>query len=449
MAYEMKMPKYGETMTEGTIFNWFKQEGDQVQKGEVLYQVETDKFSMDVEAEADGVLAKILVGENETAPIGDVVAIIADEGEEVEETAKADQDEKTIDDAAEEKSDLVEKNDQSVKSATSSANNVISDKVKASPAAKRLAAQNGLDIAQINPREGRDAVVASDVEAYLEEEKAVKATPVARKMAQEYDLDLSGIAGTGPGGQITRSDIELTINKASDKGTGGELKVETEVPLKGIRKVVAERMSSSYREAPHVTLTTKADMTEVVKMRKRIREKTEERITYTDILIMIVSRVLTEYPAINSHLKDDHLYRYDKVNMGIAVDIDKGLVVPVINDAAGLGLEALARERQTLVEKAQEGKLNPDEMTGSTFTLTNLGGFGIEIFTPIINPPEVGILGVGSIKEEPVAVDGKVEVRPVMWLSLSFDHRAVDGAPAARFLNQVKDVLEEPELLFL
>lgn len=408
MAYQVKMPKFGETMTEGVICAWYKKDGEEVKKGDLLFQIETDKSTLDVESEYEGILLKIIMVENETVPIGEVVAIIGEEGETITDLGEKETDYK----------DVAEESKQEDKIQAEEVNGGIigteTGKVKASPAARKLAGDHGLELSEINPR-GKDIINIADVKAYIDNNKSLVSTIGTKELISDPDL-------------------------------GSETE---QIPLTGMRKVIADRMSRSYREAPHVTLTTKVDMSRIVELRKTLWTKLEEHITYTDIITLFTARALREYPDINCHLRDEKLVIYKRVNMGIAVDLGKGLIVPVIRNADRLNIQEIALYRERIVKKAREGQLKPDETTGGTFTITNLGNYDIDIFTPIINPPEVAILGIGKIRKEPVVIEEKIEFRPVMWVSLSFDHRAVDGALAARFLKRIKELFEEPGMYIL
>ncbi len=448
MAYEVKMPKFGETMNEGTILNWLKSEGEKIEEGEPLFEVETDKASLEVEAPEGGILGKIIVQENESTPIGEIVALITEEGEKIEASEKSKESEVKENKTEElnegiktENVEVKKQVEQQEKSQEKKQVN-FTEKIKASPAARTVANENGISLEEVTIQGDRDAIIKADVVEYLNE--SPKLTPVARKMVREYELDPEKISGTGPEGRITRKDIENYRKKENVPETSGQ-----EVPLTNIRKIIGERMSQSSRQAPHVTLTMEANMEEVVNLRKRLLELTDIHITYTDMLAFAVIKALKDYPEMNCHYQDEKLIIQGDINIGIAVDIEEGLVVPVIKNTAGMGLENLAQEREKLAEKARGGNLTADEMKGGTFTISNLGNFGIEIFTPIINPPEIGILGVGQIKEKPVVENGDVVVKPMMWLSLSFDHRAIDGAPASEFLALVKELLENPGSLLL
>ena len=437
MAYEVKMPKFGETMTEGTIFNWIAAEGDQIEIGDPLFEIETDKASLEVEAEEAGILAKILVQENETAPIGDLVAVIAEEGEDIdsidfgsESSKEAAVEEDSEENVEEEKSE--EKSEKIVRAE--------GEKIKASPAAKRLAKEKGVRLLDIQPAQGREAVIEADVRDYVNN-NFPSATPTAEKKAAAQGIDLNSVEGTGAGGRVQSSDVD----SYNVQDTGADQEIE----FTGLRKVISKRMTQSFQEVPQVTTTVKVDMTEIKGLREEIKQASEEHISYTDILVLVASRMLKKYPKINSHISQNSMVVKSNINIGIAVDVPDGLVVPVIKNAGRKGLEEIAKERKVLVEKAREGRLNNDDLSGGTFTITNLGGFETEIFTPIINQPEAAILGVGQISDKVVAVNGEAEVRPMLWLSLAYDHRAVDGAPAAKFLQKIKNTLENPISLLL
>ncbi|MFP4371544.1 MAG: dihydrolipoamide acetyltransferase family protein [Halanaerobium sp.] len=433
MAYEVKMPKFGETMTEGTIFNWIAAEGDQIEVGDPLFEIETDKASLEVEAEEAGILAKIFVGENETAPIGDLVAVIAEEGEDID---SIDFDLESSKDAVEEVSEEEEKEVEEPEKVIRTEG----EKIKASPAAKRLAKEKGVRLKDIQPAQGRDAVIEADVRDYVNN-NFPSATPTAEKKAAARGIDLNNLEGTGAGGRVQSSDV--------DSYTVQDTGADREIEFTGLRKIISKRMTQSFQEVPQVTTTVKVDMKEIKELREEIKQISEEHISYTDILILVASRMLKKYPEINSHISRDRMIVKSNINIGIAVDVPDGLVVPVIKNAGGKDLEEIAKERKILVNKAREGKLNNDDLSGGTFTITNLGGFETEIFTPIINQPEAAILGVGQISDEVAAVEGEVKIRPMLWLSMAYDHRAVDGAPAAEFLQKIKSALENPISLLL
>ncbi len=264
------------------------------------------------------------------------------------------------------------------------------------------------------------------------------ASPLARRLAREHDIDLAQVKGTGPQGRVTREDVERAIQAAEAAPGRG-------VPFAGMRRTIARRMTGSLQTMAQVTLCTEVDVTELVRLRERLRRDFD--VTYTDLIVQTAARALEKHPRLNAYLDGDEICLCDRIHIGVAVALEEGLVVPVIRDANRKALREIARETKDLAQRAREGTLSMDEMTGSTFSVTNLGGYGIDGFTPIINPPEVAILGVGRIVEKPAAHRGAVVLRQMMVLSLTFDHRIVDGAPAAEFLHTLAEMLEMPYLL--
>ena len=381
MVTRVVMPRLSLTMKEGTVVQWFKKEGEPVKKGEPLVEVLSEKVTYDVEAPASGVLRKILAAEGTDVPVAGTLGIIAEPDEplpEIEEIA-----------------------------------------APAVPA----------------PPE-RIEEVAPLPEMVKEVRKRVPASPAAKRLAREYGIDLTKVRGSGPEGRIVEADVRQYIEEELALAP----RVREVIPLKGIRKTTAERVSLSARTAPHSTITMEVDMSNAAKLRE------EMKVSYTDILVKAVAQALEEHRILNSTLEHEQIKIYEDVNIGVAVATERGLVVPVIHNANKKSLMQIALTLKELVEKAREGKLSREDLTGGTFTITNLGMYGVETFIPIINPPEAAILGVGKVTEKPVVVDNKIKIKPVMYLSLSFDHRIVDGAPAARFLQRVKQILEsKPE----
>jgi pyruvate dehydrogenase E2 component (dihydrolipoamide acetyltransferase) len=463
------MPVLGETMNEGTVVEWLKQEGQPVSRGEVLFTVESDKATLEVEAPADGYLRQILVPAGTTVPVLTVVGLITGMPDEpVEESAN-----QQISKSA---------NRQIGKSANQRAPSAPllpgssapllpgspappPPRLFASPRARKLAREKGVDLGRVSGSGPDGRIVERDVAAYLAALPAV--TPVARRMAEQAGLDLRAVQGSGPGGRITKEDVERAIASTSAAPSFPSLpplpslppSAPAEVPLSGIRAVIARRMAESHQTTAPVTLTTEADATEFVALRERLKASLAGELGfnlgYNDLLIKLVARALREFPYMNARLDGDGsadltagvIRQLAQVHVALAVDTERGLLVPVVRDADRKGLAEIARQVRDLVERARAGQALPDELSGSTFTITNLGAYEVDAFTPIINLPETAILGVGRIKARPAAVDGEVCVRQTMWLSLTFDHRLVDGAPAARFLQRIKQLVEEPYLL--
>jgi pyruvate dehydrogenase E2 component (dihydrolipoamide acetyltransferase) len=437
MATKIILPKLGETMEEGVIVEWLKKEGDPVQRGEVLFTIESDKATLEVESPAKGYLRKILVPAGQAVPVLTVVGLIT----------------RTADEPLEEPQGQPQT---AVAPPVSSVVTTTPSRVFASPRARRLAREQGVDLTALTGTGPDSRIVERDVRAYLE--KQPKATPVARRLAEQAGLDLRAIPGSGPGGRITREDVEQVIASAAPPPPPAvtEGVAVTSIPLSGTRAVIARNMHASHQTTAPVTLTSEADATALVELRERLKTSLAEalgfNIGYNDLLILIAARALREYPYINARLERDadgtEVIRYlQDVHIGLAVDTERGLMVGVVRHADRKGLVEIARELRELVGKVRQGKALPDELTGGTFTITNLGPQEIDAFTPIINLPEVAILGVGRIRPRPAVVDGQVCVRQTVWLSLTFDHRLVDGAPAARFLQRIKQLIEEPYLL--
>jgi pyruvate dehydrogenase E2 component (dihydrolipoamide acetyltransferase) len=313
--------------------------------------------------------------------------------------------------------------------------------------------QLGISLEGIAGSGARGMIVATDVERTVSRapsgvDTAAQISPVARRIADSAGLDLSAITGTGPGGRIMRQDVEQALLPGEEKVAPRDEDLEIQ-PLAGLRAIIAERLSSSWQERPHVTLTTEADATNLISARQQAMAETDTKVSYDAFLVALVARALGEHPHMNVQLTERGIERLSRINVGVAIDTERGLLVPVVRDTAGKSLLQVQRTLGELVERALAGRSLPDDLTGGTFTITNLGMFEIDAFTPIINPPESAILGVGRIVAKPVSVDRQVVVRDMMSLSLSFDHRLVDGAPAARFLQRLKQLVERPFALAL
>ena len=458
MAKEVILPQLGQTMEEGTIVEWFKQEGESVKRGEVLFSVESDKATLESESPARGILRKILVPAGTTVPVLSPVAIItktADEDIEgyVPQGAPADAVEtgETAEESAAEP--VVAPTDQPL------AGPAAAGRVFSSPRARMRARELGVDVSAISGSGPNGRVVEKDVLVYVE--NLPKATPMARKVAADLGIDLTTVAGTGVGGKITREDVEAAqraepVQPAPARAAPSPIKlgaaevVSTE-PVSGLRGIIADRMGTSAHTTARVTLVTDVDATTLVEVRTNLKAQVSEAWGfapgYNDLLGMMVARALREFPYVNARLNGDVIERLAQVNVGLAVDTERGLLVPVIRDADKLGLREFGSRFRELVGRARVGKSLPDELTGGTFTITNLGMHEIDAFTPIINLPELAILGVGRIQPKPVVREGQIVVRQMVTLSLTFDHRLVDGAPAARFLQRIKHLVESPYLL--
>ncbi|MCH3963630.1 MAG: 2-oxo acid dehydrogenase subunit E2 [Clostridium sp.] len=441
------MPKLGLTMTEGEIEAWHKKEGDEVKKGEILFDVTTDKLTNEVEAKESGVLRKILVEEGESANCLAPVAIIADEGEDIShllgEFGKVIPVEMHV---------SGDENEQHLKRSIPVKRE---GRIRISPLARKIAIQNGVDYEAMTGTGPLGRIIRKDVEGYIENNR-IKVSPAASKLAQKLNVDLNSIKKQG---RIMKEDVLKAAGKIETVAKTPEEKLErksqTEVEsrdekvidMSPMRKVIAARMSESTKISPTVTYDITVDVSELKRFKDRLKDTI--KITYTDFLIKMVSTALKQFPLVNCSVSGNKFILKNYVNMGIAVALDEGLIVPVVKDSDIKGLKEITLQLGELVRKAKENRLSPDDMTGGTFTITNLGMFGIDSFSPIINQPEVAILGVNRIVETPVAEDGKIVVKPLLKLSLTADHRAIDGAYAARFLKKIKEYMEKPELMLL
>jgi len=446
MITEVILPKLGQTMEEGAIVEWFKQEGEPVQRGEVLFSIESDKATLEVEATTRGFLRKILLPAGEVAPVLTLAALI---------TSTADEDISAYRPAALAAAAVapsVAPEPQATRPVSTAPERT---RLFSSPRARKLAREKKVDLALVSGSGPNGRIQEKDVVAFLA--ALPKLTPVARKAAEALGVDLTALSGTGASGRVTRADVEaaaqaLTAAPPSSDEPAGMPAMES-MPLVGLRRIIAERMAASARSTARVTLVTEADATALVEAREGLKVSVTEAWGfapgYNDLLALIVARALREFPYMNARLGADGtvIERLPQVNLGMAVDTERGLLVPVIRDADRKGLRTFGAAFRALVERARAGQAAPDDLSGGTFTITNLGMHEIDAFTPVINLPEAAILGVGRIQPKPVVKDGAVVVRQMWTLSLVFDHRLVDGAPAARFLQRIKRLVENPYLL--
>lgn len=413
MVSEIILPQLGDTMTEGTIVAWHKREGEWVAQGEPLFEVLTDKATLEVEATTAGYLRRILHGAGETVPVAQPIGYLSATLEEPLPGEGGDEVTKWQGDTETESAPVPVSRPEPVTPSAPA-------RVVASPRARRLAETAGVDLAWVTPASRSGRIVEADVQRFLAQQAAA---PVEACPAPVPEAPPPAMAA-GP--------------------------AVSAIPFTGIRQRIAERMAQSHREVARVTLTTEADATELVALRRRLNARQPElQVSYTDLLVKIVALALRRHPVLNSTLVGDAIRVLPHIHIGLAVDTERGLLVPVLRDADQKGIAAIGREARELAERARVGQLSPDELRGSTFTLTNLGMYDIDAFTPLVNPPETAILGVGRIVEKPVAVQGQIALRHMLTLSLSFDHRVVDGGPAARFLQEIKHLVEEPGLMLL
>lgn len=407
MAEYFNMPKLGMDMTEGTVVKWLKKPGDAVEKGEPLAEIETDKSVVEVESAVSGVLLKCYCAEGESLPCGTALAAIGARGETAPHPGPPDQ-----------------------RADGSPASNVpVADRTETAAARE----------------EGGEGPKTSG-------ERKRRISPRARRLAERNQVDIADIAGSGPGGRIVERDVRRWMERGPGPATGRWKHLETVTPLTGVRKITAARMRQSLSEAAQTSHRVDVDMGCLLEFRGQLLERrtdSEPRVSIVDLLVAACARALMEHPAANAVLREDGLHMMNYANIGVAVDTDRGLLVPVIQEANALSLGEISRKSRELIDKARRGALAPGEMSGGTFTISNLGMYEIDSFTAIINPPETCILAVGRITDRAVPRQGQIEARPMATLSLTYDHRVLDGAPAARFLQTIKGYIEHPAWLLL
>jgi pyruvate dehydrogenase E2 component (dihydrolipoamide acetyltransferase) len=434
MAKKIVMPKLGLTMKEGKLAKWYKAEGDPIKSGDKLFSIETDKITNDAEATENGVLRKILVKEGQTVPIMEAVGIMGAADEDISALlADIPGDDGS---KSEEKAPVEEKASEVEKKVPRTG------KVKISPVARKLAEEEGLDYEAIEGTGPGGRIVLEDVKNAIENKGKIKVSPAAEKLAKEKGIDVSGISSEK---RVMKDDVIRAGREAQyDSMAQPE---DRRVPLTTMRKIIGERMSESAQTAPTVNFTISVDMTNLKALREEL--KSERSITYTDLIVKVTSLLLLEHPYLNSSLDGEEIIFRNYVNMGVAVALEDGLLVPVVKNAHMKKLGVISDEIKDLSYRAKTNQLLTDEIEGGTFTITNIGMFGIESFTPIINQPESAILGVNAIIDTPVVIGGCVCTKPIMKLSLTADHRTVDGAVAAMFLARLKEMLEHPLKILL
>ncbi|MDQ0340412.1 pyruvate dehydrogenase E2 component (dihydrolipoamide acetyltransferase) [Caldalkalibacillus uzonensis] len=432
-VFEFKLPELGEGIHEGEIVKWHVQPGDTVEEDQIILEVQNDKAVVEVPSPVNGTVREIVVEEGTVAVVGDTLITFAVEGDVPEQAEEADHE-------TEEKAE----------------------------------AKQGKEDKQEQEKEDKEETRAAKPAASREERMKVLAMPSVRKYAREKGVDITHVEGSGPNGRITREDIDAylagaqqpaaeqqvaeeekpkAVTPAAKPAVRGE-RYEERVPLRGVRKVIAQAMVKSVYTAPHVTVMDEVNVSKLVELRQKAKplaEKKGVKLTYLPFVVKAAVAALREFPQLNASIDDEQeeiIYKH-YYNIGIATDTDNGLLVPVVEDADRKSMWQIADEIRDLATRGREGKLSREELSGSTFTITNIGSAGGMFFTPVINYPEVAILGTGRIAEKPVVVDGEIKVAPMMALSLSFDHRLVDGVAAQQFVNYVKELLEDPQLLIL
>ena len=465
MATEIVLPQWGMEMQDGTIVKWLKQEGDPVEEGEPIVEVETAKIQTELESTASGILVHIMVEEGTIVPVRGLLAIVADPGEEVPRPVS--------------QSSPSQGGTAGVLSAPLQVGAApIPDspvtfppaqdgaRVQVVPAARRLAQEHGVDIGQVSGTGPRGRILIADVERAVEaaqpsatltalsqappttgvspqQKVHVQVVPAARRLARERGIYLTQVHGTGPGGRILIADVEQAVQApglAPDRAVP-----QAAVQIEGMRRTIATRMLQSLQTMAQVTLTTEANVSDAMTLRAGIsREWTNMSLSPLHLAVKAAARALKEHPRLNAIQGEDQFQMMDEVNIGVAVSLPEGLITPVIRNADQKTLAQIASEARDLASKTREGRARPEDVTGGTFTISNLGIFDVDAFTPIINPPQVAIRGVGRVVEKPIILQGEMAKGAMMYLSLTFDHRVVDGAPAAEFLQKLKGYLEDP-----
>ena len=457
MSIELAMPKLGLTMKTGKVSKWFVAEGAAVKQGDDLFEVETDKITNKVESPADGVLFQIMVQPKQEVAVGAVLGILAEHGETIARVEGASDSPASA--TAEAGAPKPAKTNASAAVQPSSTGGI------ASPAARRLARELGIDLACVAGSGPGGRIVERDVQARQEIIGKIRITPLAAAVAAKAGLDISTLTGTGEGGKIVREDVDRAMHPekfAATQNAGQGASQSTcasavcgselgSVPMEGMRKIIADNMLGSLQNSAQLTLVSEADVTACVHIindfKARNKRNKDFRLSMNDMLILAVSKALKKHPRMNATFDGQTITRHGEVHMGVAVALPEGLMVPVLHHADRLPLLEIAREARLLAGRARKGELTPDDMSGGTFTITNMAHSVVDFFTPILKPGETGILGVGRVVEKPVIREGAVVARSMMGLSLTFDHRVEDGAPAAEFLKTLVEYLAEPALL--
>jgi pyruvate dehydrogenase E2 component (dihydrolipoamide acetyltransferase) len=448
MAEIIEMPRLSDTMTEGVIAKWHKKVGDLIRPGDLLAEIETDKATMEFEAPIGGALLYIGAPEGKPIPIGAPIAIIGKPDEDISPLLNRGAS------PAPPESITSPTPAQPQPAATPPPPAEAPARVPASPALGAPPAQPQPAATPPSPAEAPARVPASPALSAPPAETRLKASPLARSMAQKAGIDLHQVHGTGEGGRIIRRDIEAYLSHAvatTPVATPAQPAAAPyqEVPLSQMRKTIARRLTASMQEAPHFYLTRAVSMEAAATWREKLNALSPHKISFNDLIIKAVAMALRKHPYLNAAWMGDHIRLYQEIHIGFAVAVEEGLIVPVLRHADRKGLSEIAAETVLLAQKARERKLAPEEYTGSTFSISNLGMFGIEEFTAVINPPEAAILAVGAIQPTPVVKDGQVVVERRMRITLSCDHRVVDGATGAAFLETFTQLLEEPARLLL
>jgi pyruvate dehydrogenase E2 component (dihydrolipoamide acetyltransferase) len=436
MPTNVIMPALEMAQETGKVLRWLKAPGDTVRKGEPILEIETDKVTVEIESPASGVLGNVTAQEGDVVPVGHTIAVIAAPNEAAAVAT------------------AVAAAPATAAASAASSSAAPAATVKASPLARKIAEQHGVDISQIKTASGR--VEKADVLAHVESLKVpaaagngaaarlTAASPKARRLAAERGLDVTALRGSGPHGAVLATDVVAapTPSPAAGRGRGGGTEVAAP-PVSTVWRIMADRMTQSWTTAPHFYLVREVNATRLISWRDRAKKQIPN-LTYTDLLVKLVAAAIAQHPRVNVSWKDGTIVQHPDINIGLAVAIDEGLVVPVIHRADTLSLAEIAARREDLASRAQVGKLRPADIQGGSFTISNLGMYGVDAFNAIVNPPQAAILAVGRIVDRVVPVSNHPAVQPTMVLTLSCDHRAVDGARGAHFLGALGELIDEP-----
>jgi pyruvate dehydrogenase E2 component (dihydrolipoamide acetyltransferase) len=456
MATKVVMEALSPTMEEGRLVKWLKNEGDKVSSGDTLAEVETDKAVMELVARGEGVLRKRLLGEGATAPVGQLVAVIAPPDENIDALVSEGGGSSPATDAKPAEQAVATTQESAGAEAVPRAAEQSQGEASAPPQGKVPAFRMGRAAPKAHSPPSPEPATEQPRDGGNGEDRA-RTSPLARRLARERGLDLQTVRGSGPGGRIIKRDIEAAVEEGSVAQQGAPAAYTpaparegdfTDVALTQMRKTIARRLSESLGPIPTFYLTAEYDMERVVEMRTAMTEMGDEfKVSVNDIVMKAVATALALHPEVNAHWLGDHMRYFNRVHLGMAVAIEDGLLTPVLFDADRKRMSEISREARELAKRARERRLKPDEYTGATFTVSNLGMFGIDHFTAIINPPEAGILAIGTVERKPVYVNGDLVARQRMRVTMSCDHRVIDGATGARFLQTLRRMLENPLML--
>ena len=452
MATSIVMPQMGYDMHEGKVVRWLKKEGEEVTRGEVIAEIETDKATVEYEAYTGGVMAKIVAEEGVAIPVGGLIAVMTAPGEAIPEDILTDAAIASAADSPAPAAAAVEAPESPIPAAAAPAD---TEEVRASPLARRLAKERGFDLATITgtgpggriteadiPEQGAAAAPA----ALASSNGYIKASPLAKRLARERGIDLATLTGTGPGGRVIEADVPEHAVPAAAESVAPATLVSENVELSRMRQAIARVTSDSKRDAPHFYVAVDVDMTKAMSFRRDLNDEldAEDRVSVNDLIVKASAIAIGRHPKFNSFFRDDHLQMNAAINVGIAIALESGLIVPGVNGCESKSLVEIAAASRDLVSRANSGTLRNDEYSGTTFSVSNLGAFDIESFTAIIFPPHAAILAVGTVKEQPVVRDGELAIAQIMKATLSTDHRVADGAEAAQFLVEIKKLLQNP-----